>query len=130
MFVRILLVGFVACLAGIIFSVDSGSRPEVWEDVYAIPFVDKIGHLVLMGMFSFLANLSLHCRSIRVLDRRIMIGTLVVLAIVVMEEFSQAFIATRHCDAADLVADVIGIVLGAAAAKPCQRLRLRRAQIG
>ena len=125
MFVRLLLFGFVTFLVLLIISVNSGRMPQLWGPLYAIPFGDKIGHFVLMGMFSFLANLSLSCRTVQISRCSIMLGTLIVFALVAAEEISQAFIATRSCDAADFVADTAGILIGAAAARVFFRKRAK-----
>ena len=120
---RLLLLAFFISLVGLIVSVDSGSMPQLWGPVYAIPFGDKVGHFVLMGIFSFLANLSLNCREVRWAGRSMMLGTLIVFVLVAGEEISQAFIATRSCDAVDFLADTAGILLGAMAAKHYSRMR-------
>ncbi|MDA0811090.1 MAG: VanZ family protein [Verrucomicrobia bacterium] len=130
MAVRLLLLAFSTGLVGLIVSVDSGAMPQLWETVYAIPFGDKVGHFVLMGIFSVLANLSLNCRELRWAGRPVMLGTLIVFVLVAGEEISQAFIATRTCDAADFLADTAGILLGAMAAKHYSRLRSKPLSFG
>ncbi len=117
---RLLLALFVLFLGGIIYSVNTGSAPTLWEGFYGIPYVDKMGHFLLMGTLSFLVNRSLDCRQLTVGQRPVMVGTLIVLAVVGLEEFSQAFIPTRSCDFADFAADVVGIMLGAFLAKCTQ----------
>ena len=126
MFVRLLLFGFVAFLVMLIASVNAGSMPQLWGPLYAIPFGDKVGHFVLMGTFAFLANLSLHCRTVQIKGCRVMLGTLIVFALVAAEEISQAFIPTRSCDAVDFVADAAGILAGSAVARACWRFRSKQ----
>lgn len=125
MLVRVLLFLFVFFLVGLIVSVNSGRLPQLWGPLYAVPYGDKIGHFVLMGTFAFLANLSLSCRVIRVRQSSVMLGTIIVLALVGAEEISQAFIPTRSCDISDFIADVLGIALGAFAAKTLWRTGFR-----
>jgi VanZ family protein len=78
-----------------------------------------------MGTLSFLANLSLCCRTVRIHGRPLMLGTIVVLVVVALEELSQAFITTRSCDAGDFGADALGILLGAIVAKRHHTLKWR-----
>ena len=126
MFVRLLLVGFFIGLVGLIATADTGSLPWLWGPVYAVPFGDKIGHFLLMGIFSFLANVSLNGRLVHWRGRSMMLGTLIVFVLVGGEELSQAFIATRSCDAADFAADTLGILLGAMAAKSFLKARAKQ----
>ena len=116
--VRSLCIAFVAFLAYIIYAANTQSGGLFLNYVYVLPYGDKVGHLVLMGTLSLLANLSLSCRTIQFSGRiRIMLGTLIVATVVCIEELSQAFIASRSCDPGDLLADAIGIALGAALAR-------------
>jgi polysaccharide biosynthesis protein VpsQ len=105
--IKILTVCYVCVLAGIIFVADTKSTRYVLSFVGNIPFGDKIGHFFLIGIFSFLLNLSLNCRKVW----RVLIGSLIVLAIVTLEEFSQIFIRGRSFDLTDLVADFLGILI-------------------
>ena len=126
MFVRFLLCGFVIFLVSIIYMVNSGTLPDVWNFLYGIPYLDKIGHFFLMGTLSVLANLSLRCRTFQLVGKPVMVGTVVVIIVVRREEFSLAFIATRSCDAADFAADLAGILVGAWIAKTLHRFSNRR----
>jgi polysaccharide biosynthesis protein VpsQ len=105
--IKILTVCYVCVLAGIIFVADTKSTRYVLSFVGNIPFGDKLGHFFLMGIFAFLFNLSLSCRKVW----RVLLGSLIVLGIVVIEEFSQIFIRGRSFDLTDLVADFLGILI-------------------
>jgi polysaccharide biosynthesis protein VpsQ len=105
--IKILTVCYVCVLAGIIFVADTKSTRYVLKFVGNIPFGDKLGHFFLIGIFAFLLNLSLDCRKVW----RVLIGSLIVLAIVTLEEFSQIFIRGRSFDLTDLVADFLGILI-------------------
>lgn len=105
--VKILTIVYVLILAGIIFLADTKSTRYVLSFVGNIPYGDKIGHLVLMGTLSFLINWCLNFRRIY----RILLGSLIVLFFVTIEEFSQIFIRGRSFDLSDLLFDFIGIFL-------------------
>ena len=76
-----------------------------------IPYFDKVGHFVLMGMAAFLLNLSLRCKQIRWQQRDFLLGSLIVAVLVTLEEGSQLFLAHRSFDLFDLSADFLGIYL-------------------
>ncbi len=105
--IRILTACYVLTLAGIIFAADTRSTSYVLNFVGNIPFGDKLGHFFLMGIFAFLLNLSLDCRKVWLF----LFGSLIVLGIVTLEEFSQIFIRGRSFDLTDLVFDFFGILL-------------------
>jgi len=79
--------------------------------VHAIPYGDKIGHFVLIGVLALVVNLGWQCATFQWGRIKILKGSLVVFICVVLEEFSQLFIATRTFDIGDLMADVLGIVV-------------------
>ena len=64
-----------------------------------------------MGVLSFLVNLTLSARSFQIWKFRYLLGSLIVLVIVTLEEFSQIFIRGRAFDLTDLIADYLGIFL-------------------
>ena len=109
---------YVILLAGIIFVADIKSTRYMLNFIGNIPYGDKIGHFFLMGIFSFLVNLTLKARRVY----WILLGSLIVGSIVTLEEFSQIFVRGRSFDLSDLAADFTGIlILGEAAALVCKR---------
>jgi len=48
-----------------------------------------------MGGFAFLLNLSLSCRVVRIAGRGLLIGSVVALTVITIEEFSQLFVPYR-----------------------------------
>jgi VanZ family protein len=63
-----------------------------------------------MGIFSLLVNLALSAKTIRLWKFKYLLGSLIVSAIVTLEEFSQIFVSGRTLDAGDLIVDFAGIV--------------------
>ena len=84
--------------------------------VKSIPFGDKIGHFFLFGTLSYLGNITLKFRILRLGNLKLYIGTAIVLGFVIIEECSQIFIISRTFDYSDLAADILGITLGTFAA--------------
>lgn len=109
--IKIITVIYVLILAGIIFLANSRGTRYLLNFVGNIPFGDKIGHFLLMGILSFLINLTLQCRSIGIGKLKYLLGSILVLLIVSIEEFSQIFVRGRTFDLYDLIADTAGILI-------------------
>ncbi len=108
---KVLLVVYVLILAVIIFLADRKGTRYLLNFVGNIPYGDKLGHFCLMGGFSFLLNLVLDARTISVWKLNYLLGSLIVLVIVTLEELSQIFVRGRTFDWGDLVFDYLGILL-------------------
>ena len=108
---KILLVVYVFVLAVIIFLADRKGTSYLLNFVGNIPFGDKLGHFCLMGGLAFLLNLVLNAKTIRFLKINWLIGSLIVLVLVTLEECSQIFIRGRTFDWGDLAVDYLGIFL-------------------
>lgn len=109
---------YIFILTAIIFLADAKGTQYLLNFVGNIPYGDKIGHFCLMGIFSFLLNLSLKCRAVY----KVLLGSLIVFGVVTIEEFSQLFVQGRTFDLGDLFFDFSGIVLfGEAARFICRR---------
>ncbi len=108
--IKIIAVIYIFVLAGIIFLADSRGT-SYFSFLRLLPFGDKIGHFCLMGTFSFVVNMALNARSLRVWKLNYLLGSLIVLIVVTLEEFSQLFVRGRTFDLMDLLADAAGIVI-------------------
>ena len=108
--VKILAGIYVFVLAVIIFLANGQETQYLFGFIRNLPFGDKIGHLLLMGFFSFLLNLALNARTIRIGQINLLVGTIIVLFVVTIEEVSQIFVSGRSFDLGDLAADFLGII--------------------
>ena len=108
---KILLAAYVFILAFIIFLADRRGTRYMLNFVGNIPYGDKLGHFLLMGGFSFLLNLVLDARHFRFWKFNYLLGSLIVLIVVTIEEISQIFVSGRTFDWSDLVFDFLGIFL-------------------
>jgi len=108
--IKIIAFVYIFILAGIIVLADSHGT-SYFAFVGLLPFGDKIGHFCLMGMFSLVVNLGLNARTISLWKLRYLLGSLIVLTVVTIEEFSQIFIRGRGFDLGDLLADAAGIFI-------------------
>ena len=108
---KILLIVYVFILAIIIFIASQKGTRYLLNFVGNIPYGDKLGHFLLMGFFAFLLNLVLNARSFRLWKFDFLLGSLIVLLVVTLEEISQMFVAGRTFDGSDLIFDFLGIFL-------------------
>lgn len=96
-------------LVGLIFLANNKGTRYLLNFTGDIPFGDKLGHFFLMGFFSFLMNLVLRAKTFQIWKIRVLLGNLLVLIIVTLEELSQMFVSGRTFDSGDLIADCLGI---------------------
>jgi polysaccharide biosynthesis protein VpsQ len=121
--IKIITIVYILILAGIIFLADFRGTQYLLNFVGNIPYGDKIGHFGLMGIFSLLINLVLRARTVQVWKLRYLLGSLIVAAIVTLEEFSQQFVRGRTFDWSDLIFDYLGIfVFGEMARLICKKM--------
>jgi len=100
---------YLFILGVIVFLADQKKYQPLFRRVREMPYGDKLGHLFLMGLFSFLLNMAMGCRTWRIRRIELLRGSLIVALLVTLEEFSQLFFRTRTFDAVDLVFDYLGI---------------------
>ena len=105
-------IAYVAFFITIVIIADRGEGDRWWAFIHQIPYGDKIGHLVLIGMLSLLCNLALAPRKVSHLPPFITLTTFVLLVLLTLEEIAQAFLPTRTCDLGDWLADLAGLALG------------------
>jgi polysaccharide biosynthesis protein VpsQ len=101
---------FILILVLIVIGADRGVLPALLKAMYPFPGGDKVGHFVLMGTLALLVNVSLSLRTITILSRRVLLGSLIVAAVVTLEECTQVFFANRTFSLTDLSFDYLGIV--------------------
>jgi polysaccharide biosynthesis protein VpsQ len=101
---------FVLFILYVVIAADMGAMPEAFHVIDRLPGRDRLGHFLLIGTLAFLVNMCLYPRTVPVGHWRILTGTVVVLTLVTLEEFSQKLFATRSFDLLDLGADYLGII--------------------
>jgi VanZ family protein len=109
--IKILTGIYVFVLAVLVYLANGRETAKLFRFIRDLPLGDKIGHFVLMGFFSFLLNLALSARTIRICRINVLLGTLIVLFVVTIEEFSQIFVRSRTFDLVDLLFDFAGILM-------------------
>jgi VanZ family protein len=104
-------VGFVLFIILIIVLDDAGRLPSVLAVFYSFRYGDKAGHFLLMGLMNFLVVLSFPFRRSANLAKSSLVISLVVGALVSLEEGSQVFFSTRTASLGDLASSYAGIIL-------------------
>jgi len=102
---------YVLILAVIVFLADRKSSQFLFRPIRNLPYGDKAGHFILMGLFSLILNTALSCRTIKLWKLNLLMGSLIVALVVTLEEFSQLFVRYRSFDPIDLFFDYAGIFL-------------------
>jgi polysaccharide biosynthesis protein VpsQ len=102
---------FSLFLITIVVLANVGITGRVLSFIYEFPGGDKIGHLLLMGTFSLLLNLSLGARRLRLPYGSVQLGTAIALALVTVEELTQLLFKYRTFSLIDLAFDFAGILL-------------------
>lgn len=95
----------------IIIVADSGQYRFIFQLVHQVPFGDKFGHFILIGLLALVINLALQGRKIQVFNYSLLQGSVIIAILVMLEELSQFFIKNRTFDLGDLLFDFIGIVV-------------------
>jgi len=105
----LLLVGYAFLL--LVITVSASLDADLWVMTVAsdIPFGDKLGHLALSGVLSFLLNKTLRCRTVAFRRVDVRIGSLLAYLLVLAEELSQIWIISRRAEALDLLCAFAGI---------------------
>ena len=105
-------IAFLCFFGYVIYAANTKSPFFVFQLYKHIPFGDKIGHFSLMLIFSFLLNSSLNNKRITIRNIRVLIGSVILLIFITIEEFTQLGIETRNFDLVDLAFNYLGIYCG------------------
>lgn len=102
---------FFPFLGCIIYLANIRGLPLWFYRIEAAYEIDKVGHFLLMGTLALCANHALGWKKLHLGPLSFFAGSIGVLILVSLEEFSQYWIPTRTCEWKDLLADVLGIAL-------------------
>lgn len=105
----LITIAFVVFLTLIVIVANLGLGTTYFPFMYGVPGGDKLGHFLLIGILSFLVNYVLKTKRIKILSRFVLLGNIIVLVIVTIEEITQIFLIYRAFSIMDLVFDYLGI---------------------
>ena len=114
MFLKTLTVLAFAAFLFIIIHVglETSTGRFITHTIGTIPYADKSLHFFILTVLSFLLNASMHRRRVNLLGMNLLLGNLFVASGITLEEFSQAFIPSRHFELMDMVCNYAGIYTG------------------
>lgn len=115
-----LIMAATLCIIYIIYTANTGGSFGLFSMGLRLPYGDKLGHFSLFGTFALIVIIgtNFHISSFRKVKFYTALPLLS--TVIVLEEFSQLFIANRNFDFVDLTADALGLFL---AVKIAQRLQ-------
>jgi len=108
----ILLAGFILFLLTISILKSNGHEIARFQIFRDIPYYDKLGHFLLMGVLGFLlvAVVSPLLRKKVSKTLSILIPTCSLVILIGVEEYSQQYLSSRSCSWADFGFGVVGIL--------------------
>lgn len=109
---KILALLFFAFILTIIVGADNGTLSTVLRGIYDFPGGDKIGHVVLYGIMSFLLARAFP-QPLKLGRIPIPISVIALVVFAAAEEYTQQFFSTRTADLVDLACSFLGIAAGA-----------------
>lgn len=102
---------YISFIILIIVMADMGALNPLIYWIHSMPYGDKVGHFILIGVLSFVVNMSLGATRFYWLGQSVLKGSLIIFILITLEEFSQLFIASRHFDIGDLFSNYLGILV-------------------
>ena len=123
-FIHIITISFILFLGFIIYAANARIDFFVFKALKYIPLSDKLGHFGLVGLLTFLVNLSLKHKIIGFFRLNIYLGSIIVFCLFTFEESSQVWINNRTFDLVDLAFNYLGIAI----ASGLNRLLYKRKQ--
>jgi polysaccharide biosynthesis protein VpsQ len=101
---------FFLFLLFVIWAADAGQMPSLFHALYDFPNGDRVGHVVLYGVLSFLITLAFP-RAVRPRGFFLPVPIIALLIFSAAEECSQMLFASRTADPIDLACSFIGILI-------------------
>jgi polysaccharide biosynthesis protein VpsQ len=98
-------------IVGITVGIDVGRLKSVTGWINSVPFGDKFGHLLIIGLLTFLLNHALAGRMVKIGRLKLLLGCTIVGVAMTVEECSQLWFPVRTFDLIDLSANYLGIAL-------------------
>lgn len=106
--VRVLAALYVLAILATVALADAGAIGVIIDHIRRVPHGDNIVHGMLAAPLTLAACALARFRF----AGRVQRGTLIVVALVLLEELSQLWVPNRTFDLADLAGDLTGIVIG------------------
>lgn len=102
---------FALFLIVVIFLANMGMGAPLLSLCYALPGDDRAGHFILMGVMALLLNLAMRGARVELGRLRLMKGSLLLSAIIIVEELTQVIMPNRTFSLIDLGASLAGVLV-------------------
>ncbi|NNF00040.1 MAG: VanZ family protein [Pyrinomonadaceae bacterium] len=104
-------VSYALILAFVIFLYNFQETQHIFFIFATVEHLDKAAHLLVMGFFSFVVNLALSGRNLRIARFQYLMGSMIVFAFATLEESSQLLVRGRDFEFSDMFFNTAGILL-------------------
>ena len=108
---RILTISYIFFIIWIVLCANFDWPNPILQSVKKIMFYDKIGHILLLGLLTFMVNWMFNWKTLPILKKKWLGASVIIFIIATIDEFSQLFINTRSFDLIDLMFNYLGIVI-------------------
>ena len=75
----------------------------------SVPYGDKMGHFILYGGLTLILNLTLGLRQIRIAGNEFLLGSVIILIVTFVDEFTQIPQKSRSFEWLDMSSNLLGI---------------------
>lgn len=82
---------------------------EVLTVLHHLPFGDKIMHFFLVGTLAVVLNLYFCHKNVTIFNKKVLLGSLITLIFITLEECSQYYIPSRNFEIMDMCCNYAGI---------------------
>jgi VanZ family protein len=106
----VLAIGYAVALFVVLLCADVGVLAPLAQHVNAYPVLDNVVHFFMYGGLALVVNAALARARRGTLTRAIVTGSVVVLIVATIEEYSNLLVPNRGWAVSDLTANLFGIV--------------------
>lgn len=106
-----LIILYALFLLIVLILADSGKSVYLFTILAHVPFGDKLGHFILIGMMSFLLTLATDTKVVTIRGISLWKGPFWLAVVITFEEFSQIWLDNRGFSLLDLAFDFLGILV-------------------
>ncbi len=108
---------------------NSGNGGIFFDWINTIPGKDKTGHVIFMGVLTFLVQLNMKRPFLYVSRIKVPKAFFIVAPVLLAEEVSQFFIMYRNCSSMDFLCDIFGMIIFGYTAIFVQQFKQRRKHV-
>jgi len=97
----------------IVLLADLGMLPGLLHSIYDFPSGDKAGHLILFGLLNYFVTSTVLRSQLNRTPGKLAVTTGLILGLLIaIEESSQKYFSTHTSNVVDLIASILGVIIG------------------